>query len=150
MEGDPKIKERRRRIQQQLAYQRMMRDVPKADVVVTNPTHVAVAIRYARAEMAAPRVVAKGEGFIARRIREIAMENGVPVVERRELARALHASVEVGGEVPPELYKAVAEVLAYVYRMARKRGGPEGAGEAGEGALPPSGRTTAAAAGERR
>jgi flagellar biosynthetic protein FlhB len=121
MEGDPKIKERRRRVQQQLAYQRMMREVPKSDVVVTNPTHVAVALRYVRAEMAAPRVVAKGEGTIAQRIRETAMEHGVPVVERPELARALYGSVEIGGEVPPELYKAVAELLAYVYRISGGR-----------------------------
>jgi flagellar biosynthesis protein FlhB len=121
MEGDPKIKERRRRVQQQLAHQRMMREVPKSDVVVTNPTHVAVAVRYLRAEMAAPRVTAKGEGFIAQRIREVAMEHGVPVVQRPELARALYGSVEIGGEVPPELYKAVAELLAYVYRLSGRR-----------------------------
>ena len=100
MEGDPKMKERRRRVQQQLAYQRMMREVPRADVVVTNPTHLAVALRYLKERMAAPRVVAKGEGFIAQRIREVALENGVPVVERKELARALYAAVEVGSEVP--------------------------------------------------
>ncbi len=125
MEGDPKIKERRRRVQQQLLRQRMMRDVPQADVVVTNPTHLAIAIRYDREEMAAPRVVAKGEGLLAQRIREIAMEHGVPIVERKELARALYRAVEIGQEIPPELYKAVAELLAYVFRMAG------GAGAAG-------------------
>ncbi len=122
MEGDPKIKERRRRVQQQLLRQRMMRDVPKASVVVTNPTHLAVAIRYDRKEMAAPRVVAKGEGLLAQRIREIAMEHGVPVVERKELARAIYRAVEIGQEIPPELYKAIAELLAYVFRMAGNAG----------------------------
>jgi flagellar biosynthetic protein FlhB len=123
MEGDPKVRARRRRVQEQLRFQRMMRAVPGADVVVTNPTHVAVAIRYQRREMAAPRVVAKGEGYIAQRIRELALEHAVPVVERKELARALYQAVEVGQEVPPELYQAVAELLAYVYRMAGRAGG---------------------------
>jgi flagellar biosynthetic protein FlhB len=118
MEGDPKIRERRRRVQEQLRYQRMLREVPRADVVVTNPTHVAVAIRYDRSSMAAPRVVAKGEGYIAQRIREAAMENGVAVVERPELARGLYGAVEIGQEIPQEFYKAVAELLAYVYRLA--------------------------------
>ncbi len=118
MEGDPKIRERRRRVQEQLRYQRMLREVPRADVVVTNPTHVAVAIRYDRSSMAAPRVVAKGEGYIAQRIREVAMENAVAVVERPELARGLYGAVEIGQEIPQEFYKAVAELLAYVYRLA--------------------------------
>jgi flagellar biosynthetic protein FlhB len=121
MEGDPRMKERRRKVQQQIAYQRMMRDVPKASVVVTNPTQIAVAIRYDDSEMAAPRVVAKGEGYIAQRIREVAMENGVPVVERRELARALYGAVEIGQEIPPQFYKTVAELLAYVYRLTGSR-----------------------------
>ena len=125
MEGDPKIKDRRRKVQHQLAYQRMMRDVPKATVVVTNPTHVAVAIRYDRQSMSAPRVVAKGEEEIAHRIREVAMEHGVPIVERRELARALYQTVEVGHEIPPDFYQAVAELLAYVYRMANPGAGDE-------------------------
>lgn len=118
MEGDPKMKERRRRTQQQLAYQRMMQEVPKANVVVTNPTHVAVAIRYEQEEMAAPRMVAKGEGYIAHRIRQVAMEHGIPVVERRALARSLFEAVEIGQEIPPEFFKAVAELLAFVYRMS--------------------------------
>ncbi len=120
MEGDPKIKERRRKIQQQLATQRMMHEVPKADVVVTNPTHYSVAIKYDRRSMPAPRCVAKGEGHLARRIREVAMEHAVPIVSRPELARALYRSVEVGEEIPAELYRAVAEVLAFVYRMSRR------------------------------
>jgi flagellar biosynthetic protein FlhB len=148
MEGDPRIRERRRRVLEQLAHQRMMRDVPKADVVVTNPTHLAVAIRYDRLSMAAPRVVAKGEGPIAERIRQLAMENEVPVVERRELARALYAAVEVGQEIPAELYKTVAELLAYVYRMSGKaeEQAPELEG-AGAGGAAGGGRR---GAGERR
>ena len=121
MEGDPKIKERRRRVQQQLVQQRMMRDVPKAHVVVTNPTHLAVALRYERSEMPAPRVVAKGEGHLAERIRKVAMEHDVPIVERRDLARALYQAVEIGQEIPAELYKAVAELLAYVYRLTGRQ-----------------------------
>ena len=142
MEGDPKIKERRRRIQQQLAYQRMMRDVPKADVVVTNPTHLAVAIRYQREEMAAPRVTAKGEGYIAQRIREVALQHGVPVVERKDLARALYAAVEIGQEVPPQFYKAVAELLAYIYRISGRRapGAPAFEPRSGRAAEPAGGR----------
>ncbi len=122
-EGDPRIKERRRRIQRQIAFQRYLKEVPKADVVVTNPTEYAVAIAYAEQADAAPRVVAKGEGLLALRIRETAMEAGVPVVQRPPLARALYALVEVGHEIPRQLYEAVAEVLAYVWRMsgARKR-----------------------------
>jgi flagellar biosynthetic protein FlhB len=152
MEGDPKVKERRRRVQEQLRYQRMMREVPKADVVVANPTHVAVAIRYERAAMAAPRVVAKGEGYIAQRIREVAMENGVAVVERPELARALYGAVEVGEEIPPEFYKAVAELLAYVYRLAaggRRLAGEDGRSEAMAG-LGREARGSRLAAGGRR
>lgn len=122
MEGNPRVKERRRRVQQQIAYQRMAREVPKADVVITNPVHVAVAIQYDRTTMAAPRCIAKGRDHMARRLREIAMEHGVPVVERPELARALHSGVEVGQDIPPDFYRAVAEVLAYVYRISRRRG----------------------------
>ncbi|MBI4584276.1 MAG: flagellar biosynthesis protein FlhB [Planctomycetes bacterium] len=120
MEGNPKVRERRRRVQQQLALQRMMRNVPKSDVVITNPTHFAVAIQYRKEAMLAPVCLAKGQDTIAQRIREIAMEHGVPVVERPELARALYRAVEVGQEIPPEFYHAVAEVLAYVYRLARR------------------------------
>ncbi len=96
---------------------RIMRNVPKADVIVTNPTHYSIAIKYDRNRMNAPIVVAKGKGFLALRIREIAKENKIPILERKMLARALFASVEVGNEIPRELFKAVAEVLAYVYRI---------------------------------
>ncbi len=116
-EGDPRIRERRRAIQRQLALQRMMQDVPKATVVITNPTHLAIAVKYAQKEMEAPLVVAKGAELLAQRIRETAAEHGIPVVERKELARALYKSVEVGQQIPPELYQAVAEILAFVFRM---------------------------------
>lgn len=117
IEGDETTK---RRIQQKgLAriMQRIMQNVPKADVVVTNPTHYSVALRYERGKDRAPTVVAKGKGFLALKIREIARANGVPILERKPLARALFKSVEVGSEIPRELFKAVAEVLAYVYRL---------------------------------
>ena len=121
LEGDPKVKERRRRVQQQIVQQRMMHEVPGADVVVTNPTQYAIAIKYDQETMTVPRCVAKGEGFIVQRIREIALENGVPIVARPELARALFRIVEIGEEIPREFYTAIAEVLAYVYRIARRR-----------------------------
>lgn len=103
----------------QRIMQRIRQSVPKADVVVTNPTHYSVALQYDRENMKAPTVVAKGKGFLALRIREIAKEHGVPILERKTLARALYSSVEVGNEIPFELFKAVAEVLAYVYRIRR-------------------------------
>lgn len=120
LEGDPLVRERRRRVARQLALQRMQRAVPKADVVITNPTELAVAIRYDPDEMSAPKVVAKGAGFLAERIRKIAIEHGVPIVERRPLAQALHRTVDVGQEIPPAFYKAVAEILAYVYELTGK------------------------------
>ncbi|MEM7306771.1 MAG: flagellar biosynthesis protein FlhB [Planctomycetota bacterium] len=119
-EGDPKIKAKVRQIQREMATQRMMADVPEATVVVTNPTHYAVALSYDRpqgGDDGAPRCVAKGKGHVARRIKEIAREAGVVLYEDVPLARALHAGVEVGAEIPEELYAAVAEVLAYVYRL---------------------------------
>lgn len=125
MEGDPLIKRRRREIQLQLAMQRMRKDVPTADVVVTNPTHVAVAIRYDVETMAAPKVVAKGADLLALRIRQIAAECGIPIVQRPPLARALYESVEVGGYIPERLYRAIAEILAYVYELTG--GSPVGA-----------------------
>ena len=117
MEGDPQVKRRRREVQFQLAMQRLRRDVPTADVVVTNPAHVSVAIRYEPESMIAPKVVAKGAEQIAIRIRQIAAEFGIPVVERPPLARALYESVEVGEYVPERLYRAIAEILAYVYEL---------------------------------
>jgi flagellar biosynthesis protein FlhB len=116
-EGDPLIKARVRSMQRQIANRRMMKDVPKADVVVTNPTHFAVALKYDPTQMSAPKVVAKGADNIAKRIREIAKENRVPIVENKPLARTLFRDIDVGGYVPKELYKAVAQVLSYVYRL---------------------------------
>ncbi len=122
-EGDPQIKGRIRGIQRQIAYKRMMHDVPKADVVVTNPTHVAVALKYDAGKMHAPKVVAKGAELIAKRIREIAREHGVPIVEDRMLARTLYKSVEVGQEIPEKLFHAVAQLLAYIFRVKSMNAG---------------------------
>jgi len=115
IEGDPLVKRRIRQRQRELARSRMMAQVPRSDVVITNPTSIAVALRYDPKVAPAPVVVAKGMGFLAQRIREIAEESGVPIVQDVPLARALYASAEVGEEIPPELYRAVAEVLAFVY-----------------------------------
>jgi flagellar biosynthesis protein FlhB len=115
MEGDPHVKGQRKAIQRQMAQNRMMQDIPKADVIITNPTHFAVAIRYDMKEMAAPQVIAKGQDHLALKIREIAKENKIMIVENKPLARALFASVEIGEMVPEELFNAVGEILAYVY-----------------------------------
>ena len=116
-EGDPHVKARIRKLRTERAQQRMMAAVPEADVVVTNPTHYAVALKYQMEEMQAPRLVAKGMDAVALRIREVAEENDVPVVENPPLARALYASVELDEEIPEEHYKAVAEVIGYVMRL---------------------------------
>lgn len=115
-DGDPMLRQRIRQKQRAIANKRMMQEVPKADVVVTNPTHFAVALKYEAKSMGAPRVVAKGQDYIAQRIKEIAREANVPTVENRVLARALFHDVALGKEIPGSLYKAVAEVLAFVYR----------------------------------
>ena len=120
MEGDPKIKQRRRQIAMQIAAQRLKKDVPTADVIVTNPTEFAVALKYDKDAMHAPRVIAKGQGLMAKRIREIAIASGVPILERKPLARALFKLVEVGQEIPEQFYSAVAEILAYVYELSGK------------------------------
>jgi flagellar biosynthetic protein FlhB len=120
MEGDPKVKQRRRQLAIQLVQKRLQKDVPTADVVVTNPTEYAVAIKYDPDTMNAPKVVAKGQGFIAQKIRELAIENGIPILERKPLARALYKLVEVGHEIPEQFYSAVAEILAYVYELSGK------------------------------
>lgn len=119
-EGDPLVKARIRQVQRDISRRRMMAAVPKADVVITNPTHYAVAVLYVRGEMDAPMVVAKGRGFIAQRIREIAEESGVPLVENKPLARGLFRAVQIGQAIPAEFYKAVAEILAYVYTLKRE------------------------------
>ena len=117
LEGDPQVKARIRSQQREMARRRMMAEVPKADVVVTNPTHFAVALKYEAARMSAPRVVAKGRGLLAQRIREIAAESGVPTLEAPPLARALYRHADLGEQVPSALYTAVAEVMAYVYQL---------------------------------
>jgi flagellar biosynthetic protein FlhB len=126
MEGDPVIRRRRREVQLQLAMQRLQSAVPQADVVVTNPTHYAVALKYVPETMNAPKVVAKGADFLALRLRQIAAGNGVPMVERKELARAMYAAVEVGEEIPEKFYQAVAEILAYVYELTNSGARPGG------------------------
>ncbi|MBR4904317.1 MAG: flagellar biosynthesis protein FlhB [Selenomonadaceae bacterium] len=120
MEGDPQIKSRIKQKQRQMAMQRMMSEVPKADVIVTNPTHLAVALSYKKG-MIAPVVIAKGQDRVAERIKEIAREHYILIVENKPVARALYEAVEVGGMVPAELYQAVAEILAYVYRIKHRR-----------------------------
>ena len=116
-EGDPKVKGRIRKMQMEMAARRMMEAVPDADVVITNPVHLAIALQFDSTQMVAPTVVAKGAGPVAQRIKEIARENQVPIVENKPLAQALHKMVEIGEYIPVELYRAVAEVLAYVYRL---------------------------------
>jgi flagellar biosynthetic protein FlhB len=119
-DGDPDVKSRRLRMARDIALQKIKQAVPKADVIVTNPTHFSVALRYDQGVMRAPKLVAKGADFMAFRIREVAIASGVPIVERPPLARALFYGVEEGQEIPPEHYQAVAEILAYVYRLEGK------------------------------
>ncbi len=116
-EGNPQIKGRIRRIQRDLARRNMMKEIPKATAVIVNPTHYSVAIRYEMDSMAAPLVLAKGKNYLARRIRQIAMDHQVPIVENEPLAQALYKSAEVGQEIPAHLYRAVAEVLAYIFKL---------------------------------
>jgi flagellar biosynthesis protein FlhB len=117
-EGDPQMRGRIRKMQRELSKKRMLRDVPSATVVITNPTRLAVALRYERAaRMTAPRVVAKGAGYVAQRIVDLARRHAVPVVERKPVAQAIYKAVQVGQDIPEALYQAVAEVLAYVYRL---------------------------------
>jgi flagellar biosynthetic protein FlhB len=116
-EGRPEVKSQVRRMQRQLSESRMMDAVPMADVVITNPTHYAVALKYDQDGTGAPKVVAKGQDFMAKQIREVAAANDVPLFEAPPLARALHGMVEIGHEIPGDLFKAVAQVLAYVYQL---------------------------------
>jgi flagellar biosynthetic protein FlhB len=120
-DGSPEMKGRIRRVQQELARRRMMQEVPKANVIVTNPTHFAVALRYDEKRMRAPIVVAKGADEIAARIRAVATEHNVPIFEAPPLARALHRNVDLGGEIPSNLYVAVAQVLTYIYQVKAAR-----------------------------
>lgn len=116
-EGDPQIKGKIRQRMREASQRRMMQDLPKADVVITNPTHYAVAIKYDPEQYDAPVVLAKGEDYLAQKIKETARENHIEIVENKPLARMLYANVEVGQMIPPELYQAVAEVLAFVYKL---------------------------------
>ena len=120
MEGDPKIKAKIRQIQMQMTRKRMMQEIPQADVVITNPTHYAVAIRYDQEKEAAPKIIAKGTDLMALKIKEIAMNYGVQIVENAPLARELYKRCNLGESIPENLYKAVAEVLAFVYKSANK------------------------------
>ena len=117
VEGDPQIRSRRLSLQRERSRQRMLQAVPKADVIITNPTHLAVALRYDTENMDAPVVVAKGAGFMAEKIKQIARHAGVPILENRSLARGLFKGTKVGQEIPAALYQAAAEILAYVYRL---------------------------------
>jgi len=116
-EGDPLIKSKIRSIQREMARKRMMEAVPQADVVITNPTHLAVALKYEAASMGAPKLVAKGAGKVAQRIKELAGKYNIPLIENKELARSLYQLAEIDQEIPPNLYPAVAEVLAYIYKL---------------------------------
>lgn len=120
-EGNPEIKGRQRSKMREASQRRMMQSLPSADVVITNPTHYAVAIKYDAQKYSAPVVVAKGENFLAQKIKEVAKEHHIEIVENKPLARMLYANVDVGQEVPPELYQAVAEVLAFVYSLRENR-----------------------------
>ena len=119
-EGDPQIKGRQRQRMREVSQRRMMQDLPKADVVITNPTHLAVALKYDANEAKAPVVIAKGEDYLAQKIKEKAREFDIEIVENKPLARMLYANVDIGSEIPPELYQAVAEVLAMVYNLKNK------------------------------
>lgn len=117
MEGDPQIKSKIKERQRQISMRRMMQDVPKADVIITNPTHYAVAVWYNANIGDAPIVLAKGKDLVAQNIKKVALENEIPIVENKELARVIYATVDIGEYIPPDLYQAVAEVLAYVYKI---------------------------------
>jgi len=121
-EGDPAIKGRIRQRQREIARSRMVQAVPKADVVLTNPTHYAVALKYDPEEMAAPIVIAKGQRLMAQKIKEIASANGIPIIENPPVTRMIYKMVEVGQAIPEELYQTVAEILAYVYKLSEKAG----------------------------
>jgi flagellar biosynthetic protein FlhB len=125
-EGDPMVKGRLRQLRMERARRRMMQEVPKADVIVTNPTHYAVALKYDQAKMAAPKLVAKGADLVAQKIRDLAIEHNIPILQNPPLARSLFANVDLDREIPPEHYKAVAEIIGYVYKLRR-----------GEHAIPP-------------
>ena len=119
-EGDPLIKSRIKQRQREMAMRRMMQEIPHADVVITNPTHYAIVLKYDDGEMDAPVIVAKGVDFVAQKIKMIANEHNIVMVENRPLARSLYDEVEIGDRIPEQFFKAIAEILAYVYRIQRK------------------------------
>ncbi|MFV0440911.1 MAG: flagellar biosynthesis protein FlhB [Lachnospirales bacterium] len=119
-EGNPEVKAKIRGKMREAAMRRMMQDLPTADVIITNPTHISIAIKYDRDEGGAPKVIGKGVDFLALRIREVAKENDIPIVENKPLARTIYANVDIDAEIPPDLYQAVAEILAYVYKLKNK------------------------------
>ncbi|MFC1555379.1 flagellar biosynthesis protein FlhB, partial [candidate division KSB1 bacterium] len=119
--GDPHVKARIRSIQREMARRKMMSDVPEADVVITNPTEIAIALKYNPGEMEAPQVLAKGRKKIAEKIREIAKENDIPIVQNKPLAWAIYKAVNIGDFIPENLFQAVAEILAYVYKLKNKK-----------------------------
>jgi flagellar biosynthesis protein FlhB len=127
MEGDPHIRQRRREAHRKLANARQVMQAKTADAIITNPTEIAVAIKYDASKMDAPIVVAKGKDFLAARIRQIAAEHRIPIIEKKPLAQALYKTVKVGQAIPVELYEAVAEILAYVYRLSNRKFNPKGA-----------------------
>ncbi len=116
-EGDPLIKSRIRRLQREMSNKRMMEQVPKADVIITNPTHIAVALQYNGEKMVAPKLIAKGADLMAEKIKKLAREKNIPIVENKPLARTIYKTLKIGQIIPRELYKAVAEVLSYVYKL---------------------------------
>jgi flagellar biosynthetic protein FlhB len=121
MEGDPQVKGRIRSIQMKMSRQRMLKDVQDADVVITNPTHYAVALKYNKEEQSAPKIVGKGIDFLALKIKDIAREHKIPIIENPALARALHDQVEIDQEIPSEFYKAIAEIFTYIYELNKKQ-----------------------------
>jgi len=121
MDGDPQVKGRIRRIQMEMSRKRMMADVPDADVVITNPSHYAIAMKYDNKVDSAPKIVAKGIDFLALKIKDIAKENDIPIIENPALARALHDQIEIEQQIPSEFYKALAEIFSYVYELKKKR-----------------------------
>ena len=121
-DGDPLIKSKIRNLQRQMANSRMMQSVPDADVIITNPTHYAIAVKYDKSKANAPIVLAKGVDLIAQKIKEIAKENDIGIVENMQLARALYSSTKIGDEIPQELFQGVAEILAYIYSLKNKKG----------------------------
>ena len=120
-DGNPEIKQKIKQIQREMSRKRMLTDVQKADVIITNPTHISIVLKYDSEEMAAPTIIGKGADNLAMKIREIAKEHNIPIVENVPLARALYKSVKVGEGVPRTLFKAVAEVLAFVYKLKKKQ-----------------------------